>query len=163
MTRRGWRADAVHALASTSVIAGLTAMYSSWLRVTNPTTVALSFLLIILFVAASSRLWVAVVASVTATLAFDFFFLPPVGTFNINDPQDWVALFAFMTVSLVASNLSSIARARQHELSRLFDFSRDALLAADADAFRSLAERVAERFQLEYVAVCLLTETGFDR
>src|ERR1700730_1938018 len=101
------------------VIAGLTATYSS-LRVTNPTTVALSFLLIILFVAASSRLWVAVAASVTAALAFDFFFLPPVGTLNINDPQDWIAFFAFITVSLVASHLSLVARTREHELGRLF-------------------------------------------
>jgi two-component system sensor histidine kinase KdpD len=163
MSRTGWRADVARTLASMGVIAGLTAMYFSWLHVTNPTTVALSFLLIILFVAASSRLWVAVVASVTAALALDFFFLPPVGTFNIDDPQDWVALSAFVTVSLVASHLSSIARAREHELGRLFDFSRDALLGIDGDAFRSLAERVAERFQLEYVALCMLTETGFDR
>src|SRR3984893_12638254 len=163
MTRTGWRADLVRALASMGAIAGLTAMYFSWLRVTNPTTVALSFLLIVLFAAASSRLWVAVAASVTAALTFDFFFLPPVGAFNINDPQDWIAFVSFITVSLVASHLSSVARAREHELARLFDFSRDALLGSDGDAFRSLAERIAERFRLEYVGICLPTETGFDR
>jgi two-component system sensor histidine kinase KdpD len=163
LMRTGWRADVAVALASMGLIAGLTAMYFSWLRVTNPTTVALSFLLIILFVAASSRLWVAAVASVTAALAFDFFFLPPVGTFNIDDAQDWIALAAFLIVSLVASHLSAVARAREHELRRLFDFSRDALLDTDADAFRSLAERIAERFRLEYVAICLPTATGFDR
>src|ERR1700730_9268914 len=163
MMRPGWRADVGRALASTGVIAGLTAMYFSWLRVANPTTVALSFLLIILFVAASSRLWVAVVASVTAALAFDFFFLPPIGPFNIDDSQDWVAFFAFITVSLVASHLSSVARVREHELGRLFDFSRDALLGTDGDPFRALAERIAERFRLEYVAICLPTATGFDR
>src|SRR5580704_5873790 len=149
MTRTGWRADLARALTSLGAIAGLTAIYISWLRVTNPTTVALSFLLIVLFAAASSRLWVPVAASVTAALTFDFFFLPPVGT--------------FITVSLVASHLSSVARAREHELGRLFDFSRDALLGADGDAFRSLDERIAERFRLEYVAICLPTETGFDR
>ena len=119
MMKTGWRADVVRALASIGAIAGLTAVYVSWLRLTNPTTVALSLLLIILFVAASSRLWVAALASVVAALTFDFFFLPPVGTFNINDPQDWVAFFAFITVSLVASNLSSVARSREHELARL--------------------------------------------
>jgi two-component system sensor histidine kinase KdpD len=163
MTRTGWPADVARALASMGVIAGLTAIYFSWLRMTNPTTVALSFLLVILFVAASSRLWVAVAASVSAALAFDFFFLPPVGTFNIDDPQDWIAFFAFLTVSLVASRLSSVARDREHELVRLFDFSRDALLDTGADAFRSLAQRIAERFRLEYVAICLPAETGFDR
>src|SRR3984893_3290485 len=118
MTRTGWRADLVRALASMGAIAGLAAMYFSWLRVTNPTTVALSFLLIVLFGAGSSRLWVPVAASVTAALTFDFFFLPPVGPFNINDPQDWIAFFAFITVSLVASHLSSVARAPVHELGR---------------------------------------------
>ena len=43
---------------------------------------------------------------------FNYFFLPPVGTFTIADPQNWVALFAFLAVSLVASNLSAVARAR---------------------------------------------------
>ena len=61
-------------------------------------------------VAATSRLWVAVVTSVVAMLCFNFFFLPPVGTFTIADPQNWVALFAFLAVSLVASNLSAVAR-----------------------------------------------------
>jgi two-component system sensor histidine kinase KdpD len=163
VTRTGWRADLARALASLGAIAGLTALYVIWFRTTNPTTVALSFLLIVLFAAASSRLWVAVAASVTAALTFDFFFLPPVGTFNINDPQDWIAFVSFITVSLVASHLSSVARAREHELGRLFDFSRDALLGSDGDAFRSLAERIAERFRLEYVGICLPTETGFDR
>jgi two-component system sensor histidine kinase KdpD len=37
------------------------------------------------------------------------------------------------------------------------------LLDTGADAFRSLAERIAERFGLEYVAICLPAETGFDR
>jgi two-component system sensor histidine kinase KdpD len=163
MTRTGWRADWVRALGSIGAIAGLTVVYVAWLRLTNPTTVALSFLLVILFVAASSRLWVAALASLVAALVFDFFFLPPVGTFNINDPQDWIAFFAFITVSLVASRLSSVARAREHELVRLFDFSRDALLDTGADAFRSLAQHIAERFGLQYVAICLQAETGFDR
>src|ERR1700732_1514055 len=103
MTRTGWRADLVRALVSMGAIAGLTALYLSWLRVTNPTTVALSFLLIVLFAAASSRLWVAVAASVTAALTFDFFFLPPVGTFNINDPQDWIALCRFLIAGFAGS------------------------------------------------------------
>jgi two-component system sensor histidine kinase KdpD len=163
MPRTGWRADVACALASVGAIAGLTAICLSRRRATNPTTVALSFLMVVLFTAASSRLRVAVAASVTAALTFDFFFLPPVGTLNISDSQDWIAFFAFIIVSFVASHLSSVARARERELGRLFDFSRDALLGTDGDPFRSLAERIAERFRLEYVAICLPTESGFDR
>ncbi|HTL03608.1 MAG TPA: ATP-binding protein [Vicinamibacterales bacterium] len=79
---------------------------------TNATTVALSFLLVVLFVAAASRLWVAVVTSLAAMVAFNFFFLPPVGTLTVVDPQNWVALFTFLAVSLVASRLSAVARDR---------------------------------------------------
>src|SRR5262245_868416 len=98
----------------------------------NTTTAALLFLLLVLVVAATSRLRYAVITSVAAMLCFNFFFLPPVGTLTIADPQNWVALFAFLAVSLVASNLSAVARQRAHEatarrdeLGRLFDLSRD--------------------------------------
>ncbi len=70
-------------------------------------------------------------------LAYNFFFLQPVGTFSIADPQNWIAPVAFLAVSLVASNLSVVARARtaeavarRDELGRLFDLSRDVLLNA---------------------------------
>ena len=59
LTTTGWRADLGRAVAAMGAVGGLTAVYFSWLRVTNPTTIALSFLLVILFVAASSRLWAA--------------------------------------------------------------------------------------------------------
>ena len=63
-----------------------------------------------LVVAATSRLWVAVTTSLLAMFCINFFFLPPVGTLTIADPRNWIALVAFLAVSLVASNLSSIAR-----------------------------------------------------
>ena len=52
------------------------------------------------------------IASVAAMLCYNFFFLPPVGTLTISDPQNWVALFAFLATSLTASQLS--ARAKRH-------------------------------------------------
>ena len=42
----------------------------------SPTTVALALLLIVLGTATFGRLWIATVTAVTATLAFNFFFLP---------------------------------------------------------------------------------------
>ena len=83
-----------------------------WLHVTNATTVALTFLMVVLVVAATSRLWIAVVTSIVAMLCFNFFVLPPVGAWTIEDPQNWVALVAFLTVSLVGTSLSSVVRAR---------------------------------------------------
>ncbi len=59
----------------------------------NPTTVALSLLLLILVLAAEWGLRYAVVVSIFATAAYNFFFLPPVDTFTIADSQNWLALF----------------------------------------------------------------------
>ena len=126
-------------------------------------TAAMGFLIIVLFVAATAPLWVAVVTSFASVLAFNFFFLPPVGTLTIADPQNWTALFALLVVSLVASNLSAVARARTREaearrdgLARLFDLSRDILLITESDeANASLAGFIARRFEFDHVAICV--------
>ena len=89
-------------------VAAVTFVYVRWLHVSNPTTVSMTFLVVVLVTAATSRLWVAIVTSLVAVLAFNFFFLPPIGTLTIADPHNWVALFAFLAVSLVASNLSAV-------------------------------------------------------
>jgi two-component system, OmpR family, sensor histidine kinase KdpD len=144
-------------------IAALTLLFTNWTQVSSSATVSLSFLVVVLLVAATARLWVAVSTSIAAMLAFNFFFLPPVGTFTIADPQNWIALFAFLAVSLVASNLSAVARARtqevvarRDELGRLFDLSRDVLLITDSqEANARLAGFVSRRFDLDYAAICI--------
>lgn len=162
--RAGRIAADVKALAiALAVLAGLTAALAGGLRVTNSTTIALLFLLVVLVLAARARLWAAIVASIAAMLLINFWFLPPLRTFTIADPQNWIALFAFLTVSLVATNLSSAARARaseamarRDELTRLFDLSRDVLRIGDtANAMTVLASFVVRRFSLSGVSICL--------
>ncbi len=144
-------------------IAALTVVFVRWLHVANAATVSTTFLMVVLVVAATSRLWIAVVTSVVAMLSFNFFFLPPVGTLTIADPHNWVALFSFLAVSLVASNLSAVARARtaealgrRDEMARLFDLSRDVLGTTESrEALSTLARSVARRFDLEYVGIAL--------
>ncbi|HVP65170.1 MAG TPA: ATP-binding protein [candidate division Zixibacteria bacterium] len=122
------------ALASVAVITFL----ERSLKFANPTTVALSFLLAVLIVSAYWGLRVAIVQSIVATAAFNFYFLPPVGRFTIADPQNWVALFSFLVTALVASNLAERARTeaahairRRQEVERLYAFSHQ-LLTADS-------------------------------
>ena len=162
----------MHLAAGLFSVAGITAVYVAWLGVNDHTTVAVSYLLVVLFVAAASPLWVAIVTSLVAMLAFNFFFLPPVGALIISDPQNWMALFAFLAVSLVASRLSSVARDRQREawnrrdeLARLFDLGRDILLTTEPgpEAVAILARHIANRFHLEYVSICLPAATDFRR
>lgn len=148
--------------AGVATVALLTGAYR-WLGVTNPTIVALSFLLVVLIVAATLTRRVAVATSLAAFLCFNFFFLPPVGTLTIADPQNWVALFTLLSVSLVASHLSAQVRqrayeatARRDELARLFDLTRDILLTpATTDAVALIAQFIARRFGLQGATICL--------
>lgn len=107
----------------------------------NTTTVALTFVLVVLAVATSWGLVEAIVASVLATFCFNYFFLPPVGTLTIADPQNWIALFAFLVVSIVASHLSEQARRKareaiehQQETERLYTLSRMILMLGGSPA-----------------------------
>src|SRR5688572_11290243 len=79
-------------------LAGLAALvlFLRAVRVESPTTAALGFLVIVLVTATLARLRVAVLASVSAMMALNYYFLPPVGNFTIADAQNWVALFAFL-------------------------------------------------------------------
>jgi two-component system sensor histidine kinase KdpD len=164
------RRELIHFVLGLAGIVAVTLIYRLGIK-TNATTIALSYLLVVLFVAAASRLWVGAATSITAMIAFNFFFLPPVGTFRIADPQNWVSLIAFLAVSLVASRLSAVARDQQREalnrrdeLARLFDLSRDVLLTTDSeDAISVLARHIALRFRLGYVAICLPDGESFRR
>jgi two-component system sensor histidine kinase KdpD len=118
---------------SLAVIAGISFFYRHLLHV-NQTTVALSFLLAILAVSAVWGMAVSVFMSLAAVVAFNYFFLPPVGTLTIADPQNWVALFAFLVTSIMGSQLSSRIRSeadeahqRRREVERLYQFSRKLL------------------------------------
>jgi two-component system sensor histidine kinase KdpD len=145
------------------LISFITAVSWKWPQLSNATTVALAFLIVVLLIATTARLWIAVVTSLVAMLAVNFFFFPPVGTLTISDPQNWIALVAFLVVSLVAINLSAVARdraqeavTRRDELGRLLDLSHDVLLITDGEAANSsVAGFIARRFELAHVAICL--------
>src|SRR5215470_6497733 len=81
----------------------------------NATTVGFAYLIAILLIAAWWGIAESVVASFAATLCFNYFFLPPVGTWTIADPENWVALFTLLAVSIIASHLSAQARRRAEE------------------------------------------------
>ena len=162
--------DRFSVVAATGAVLLVTLAFRGWLHVTNPTIAALSYLLIVLLTATVSRVRAAVVTCVAADLCLNFFFMPPVRTFTIADPQNLVAFFVFVAVSVIASTLSSAVRARalevaarRDELARLFDLSRDVLLTTDsAEAMTQLARFVARRFDLEFAAICRPIASGWD-
>ncbi len=145
---------------SIGVVAAVTAICSLVVTV-NPTTVALGYVVAILLVATAWGITEATVASIVATISFNLFFLPPIGTLTIADPQNWIALAAFLVTAIVASQMSGRARrrtiealARQRDLERLYALSRALLLSADRPSIRStIARHIADAFDLQAVAV----------
>ena len=123
-------------LGAAIALAGIVIFYRTIFHA-NPTTVALTLLLFVLFLAARWGLRYAVIASFAAGGCYNYYFLPPVGHFTIADPQNVVALFTFLASSIFASRMSNRirqesreARARQAELEILYRLSR-ALLQTD--------------------------------
>ena len=81
----------------------------------NSTPVALALLLVVLFTAAAYGSIPAVAISVLSVLCFNYFFLPPYSTFTIAEPQNWIALGAFLITALIAGSLSARVKRRAEE------------------------------------------------
>jgi len=126
------------------VICAATVVLRSFGDHVNPTTVALTFLLIVLFLATAWGSKPAVLASIVAASSFNYFFLPPVGTFAISDPHNWVAIIAFLLTAVTVGQLSARAKQRteeaevgKREIERLYEELRDAFeRASHAEALR---------------------------
>lgn len=113
------------------VIAAATSVLRAFAGHVNPTTAALALLLIVLFVATAWGPKPAILAALLGVAFFNFFFLPPVGTFNIAEPENWIALVAFLITAVTVGQLSAHARRR----------------AAEADTSRQEIERLYHELQ----------------
>ena len=112
MIRPSKSTNALTLLFASAAIAAATAALRLGFHLANPTIAALGYMLVVLIAATVSTLRVAIATSVVADLCLNYFFLPPLGTFVVADPDNWVALFAFLVVSFIASDLSTKARDR---------------------------------------------------
>ncbi|HEX7151227.1 MAG TPA: DUF4118 domain-containing protein [Thermoanaerobaculia bacterium] len=77
----------------------------------NPITMGFAYLVAVVFLSMWSGLWGGIAASLLATGAYNYFFLPPQHTFHVDDARNWVALTAFLLSSLVVSRIVLAARA----------------------------------------------------
>src|SRR5215211_7273285 len=126
------------------VICAATIVLRSFGDHVNATTVALTFLVLVLFLATAWGSKPAVLASILAASSFNYFFLPPVGTFTISDPHNWVAIIAFLLTAVTVGQLSARAKQRteeaevgKQEIERLYKELRDAFeRASHAEALR---------------------------
>jgi len=103
-------------------------------------SISLVFLTAVLGAAASFGLWPSLFACMLSVLAYNFFFLPPLYTFTIADPENVVALVFFLITAVVASNLAAAvraqavtARSRARTTDDLYQFSRKLAAIASLD------------------------------
>jgi len=147
-------------LGAAGVLAGVTVAFHTVVSA-NPTTVALSYLVLVLLAATEWGLVEATVVAVAAAVCFNLFFLPPVGQLAISDPENWVSFIAFLLTAVVVSQLSGRARARQIEalsrqrdLERLYTVSRGLLLREEqTGAPAAIARQLADAFDLQAVVL----------
>src|SRR5215469_710945 len=151
------------ALVITGVSLGAAALIQPWFGVEN---VDLVFLTAVVGVAVRYGLLPSLLATVAASLAYNFFFMPPIYTFTITDPTNIAAFFLFMVIAIVVSNVAArvrtqadtaIGRIRMTE--QLYAFSRK--LAGTAtldDVLWATAYQTA--LMLKVRVVLLLPEQG---
>jgi two-component system, OmpR family, sensor histidine kinase KdpD len=115
----------------------------------NQTTVALTFLVMVQFAAFSWGLVYSVCLSIGCTLLYNYFFLPPIGSFTIAEPQNWIALVAFLASAIVISRISEserrqagVSEARRSEMERLYEFSNQLLMEENLHDVARHAPRV---------------------
>jgi two-component system, OmpR family, sensor histidine kinase KdpD len=149
-------------VAAFAIVAGITFLYRKVLPV-NATTVALTFLLAILAVSTVWGMVVSVAMSIGAMLAFNYYFLPPAGSLTVADPQNWVALIAFLLVAIISSHLSTRARqqaadasARQRDVEKLYSFSQGLLESRNVmELLNRIPAQIVDAFEVGAAALFL--------
>jgi two-component system, OmpR family, sensor histidine kinase KdpD len=146
--------------ASAAIVSAIVFLCFRWLHL-NPTTVGFSLLLAVLLISAAWGLRYAIFTALIATVAYNYFFLPPLFRFTITDPQNWIALFGFLVTAVVASELSERARRgtayadqRRREVEELYSFSQQLWLSENVfELLNTIPKHIIDSFNVSGVAL----------
>jgi two-component system sensor histidine kinase KdpD len=135
-------------------------LYSLRQGLSSP-VIALLYLLPVVLSATMLGRWEAVTAALSAFFGFNYFFIQPLYTFTVHQPQDLLALIVFLIVAIVISQSISQARsgleaanARERELTHLYDLTTSLMSLRDLPTIqRTIAAKTLETFQAEWVEV----------
>jgi two-component system sensor histidine kinase KdpD len=138
----------------------LTTFLMVWLGA-NSTTAGMVFLVLVVWSASQAGIVLSLFMAVLCALSFDYFFLPPVHTFQLAGAQAWVAMASFAIGSVVVSRLAERARRqafeaeqRQVDVGRLYSLSQEMMLFEDAERLiRNLPGLIDRIFALEGVVL----------
>lgn len=140
-------------IASIAAVSGVTLLFRLMPLKVHTATLEAAYLLVILALASALRFPETLAAVVAAVLELNFFFLPPVGTLTIADPQNWVALAAFLLTAAMGSRLSlrgreraEAAERRMRQAAQLHEFGRALLLAPQRELEVEIERRLVTGF-----------------
>lgn len=101
----------------------------------NLPSVGFLYLLLVVILAITVGFGAATICSLAAVICLNYYFVPPVMSWRVDDSANWVALFTFEATALVVSRLSTEVQQHAREASRqsvdrkrLYDLSRGILL-----------------------------------
>lgn len=162
--RRLWKEcfwDALLALVGSLVVTFLIYGLHLYPHIAN---ISLIYLLVVLALGSTRSLFAAVFAAVVAFLSFDFFLEPPLYTFTIERPEEWLALFIFLCAAIITGQLASAlrlratqAREREQEMRILYELVRDTNNEEDLDhQLEIIAKMVVDVFQASGVRDCAI-------
>jgi two-component system sensor histidine kinase KdpD len=131
---------------------------------TQIANISLLYLLVVVYLATRHGRAPAVLASILAFLAYDFFFIPPYYRLTVEDPSEWLSLLALLVTALVIGQLTATVQARANEaiegrrrIATLYGLAQ--LIASTTDQqelLDGLARRVRQVFGTDGVAACAI-------
>ncbi len=107
--------DTLLAFAGSMLITGIIFAWHLYPRIPN---ISIIYLLVILALASTRGRYAAILASLVAFLAFDYFLVPPLYVFTINRVEEWIALFVFLVTAILTSQLAAVLRERAEQAAR---------------------------------------------
>jgi two-component system sensor histidine kinase KdpD len=125
------------------------------------TTAGMVFLVVVVVTASQAELVIALYSALLCAISFDYFFLPPLRTFNLAGPQEWVSILTFAVSSVVAGRVAERARRqkeqaeqRREDVERLYLLSQEMMLNEDAAALiRDLPSMMGRIFSVGSVVL----------
>jgi two-component system, OmpR family, sensor histidine kinase KdpD len=165
------RSPAVGALAAVGSVALVTAVIFGLRELVPVVSTGVVYMLAVLFVSSFWGLWVGLLTALLSAVAFNFFHIPPTGTFTIADGENWVALGVFLVAATVISGLAGAARARAQEAETrraeadlTAEMARILLGGAQVDeSLRTAGQRIATTFGLPSVGIELAWADSDER
>ena len=154
------------AIAGVGAVSGCIAIIQQHARIEN---ISLLYLLVVLWLATQFGRGPAIVASVLAFLTYDFLFIPPLYRLTVDDPTEWISLFALLATSLVLGQLTAAvqfrarqaissqreAQASQERTQSLYVLAQLSASTSDTPKLLvALAERLIEVFGATGVGAC---------